>query len=195
MFFSRLIDRCRPWRLCLLPGPLKGPMPELHPEMQVIIKAREGIPVTASIDDERLNWTTYSARLTEPPGGDMQIDDLGIAAEGRTVAVRRYRPAALADDPCAPAVTYLHGGGLMKAYLDSSDAIVWGYAERGQAVAFSVDYRLTPEHPYPAALNGAYAVTEHLCENASALGLDGTRIAIAGDSAGGNLAAAVCRVC
>ena len=56
----------------------------------------------------------------------------------------------------------MHGGGFMKVDLDSFNAIAWGYAERGQAIALSVDYRLTPEHPYPAALNHAYAVTEHL---------------------------------
>ena len=68
-------------------------MPELHPDMQVIIKAREGVPVPASIGDEHLNWITYSARLTEPPLADMQTDVLGIAAEGRTIAVRCYRRA------------------------------------------------------------------------------------------------------
>lgn len=167
-------------------------MPELHPDMQVIVKAREGLPTPSSIDDERRNWSTYSARLTEPPPKDMQVDDLQIPTVDGRVGVRRYRPASLIDAPAAPAVIYLHGGGFMKGDLDSSDAIAWGYAERAQAVAFSVDYRLTPEHPYPAAFNDAYSVTQHLFENAEALGLDKTRIAIAGDSAGGNLAAAVC---
>ncbi len=167
-------------------------MTYLHPDMQALIDARSGLPEAHSIADERHNWTTYSERLSEPPPADMTIEDLAVHCADRVIPVRCYRPAALTGDTAAPAVIYLHGGGFMKGDLDSSDSIAWGYAELVPAVVFSVDYRLTPEHPYPAAFDDSYAVTAYLSQQAADLSIDPKRVAIAGDSAGGNLAAATC---
>ena len=167
--------------------------PSIHPDMQALIDARSGLPSANSIEAERENWTTYSARLSEPPPENMTVEDQGLSTPVREIPVRIYRPYATQEDnQPSPAIIYLHGGGFMKGDLDSSDSIAWGYAEYASAVVVSVDYRLTPEHPYPAAFDDTYAVLEHLAANSSALGLDATRIALAGDSAGGSLAAAVC---
>ncbi len=80
----------------------------------------------------------------------------------------------------------------MKGDLDSSDSVAWGFAEQAAAVVVSVDYRLTPEHPYPAAFNDCWASMLWVRDQAQRLGVDAARIAVAGDSAGGNLAAALC---
>ena len=119
-------------------------------------------------------------------------EDLRLPTSVRDVPVRVYRPATLRDDIQAPCVIYLHGGGFMLGDLDSSDSNAWGYAELAQAVVVSVDYRLTPEHPYPAAFDDCYSALEHLAANAPTTGIDPARIAVAGDSAGGSLAAAMC---
>jgi acetyl esterase len=162
--------------------------------MQVLIDARKGLPDPSTVEQERENWSRYTTRLCEPCPADMHVEDALFATSQRDVAVRIYRPAAtrdLAPDK-APVIVYLHGGGFLKGDLDSSDAIAWGFAELSGAVVVSVDYRLTPEHPYPAAFNDAYSVTEYVAANAAALGIDPSRLAVAGDSAGGNLTAATC---
>jgi acetyl esterase len=86
----------------------------------------------------------------------------------------------------------MHGGGFMKGDLDSSDSIAWGFTHETGAVTISVDYRLTPEHPYPAAFNDCYGVLAYVAGHAREFGVNPTRIALAGDSAGGHLAASLC---
>ena len=119
----------------------------------------------------------------------MEVFDLAIPTEERDVPVRVYRPEG-ATGP-RPVILYMHGGGFMLGDLDSSDGIAWGFAQGTGAVVVSVDYRLTPEHPYPAAFNDCYGVLAWIAENPDELGIDAGRIAVAGDSAGGNLGAAV----
>ncbi len=169
-------------------------MTTLHPDMQLLIDARSDLPAATTIEDERLNWTTYSQRLAQPAPSDMVIENRHLPASphAHEVPVRVYRPASQRDNAESPCVIYLHGGGFMKGDLDSSDSIAWGYAELTRAVVVSVDYRLTPEHPYPAAFDDAYSVLEYIAGNAAAMGIAPTRIAVSGDSAGGNLAAAMC---
>lgn len=162
----------------------------LHPDMQVLIDAREGLPPANTLAQERKNWSTYTARLNEPCPTDMRIEDAVFATPQRDIGVRIYRPAAAAK--LAAVIIYLHGGGFMKGDLDSSNAVAWGFAENCGALVVSVDYRLTPEHPYPAAFDDVYSVIEYVASNADTLGVDPARIAVAGDSAGGNLTAAAC---
>ncbi|WP_295514527.1 alpha/beta hydrolase [uncultured Pseudomonas sp.] len=91
-----------------------------------------------------------------------------------------------------PALLYLHGGGWMLGDLDSHGFLAARLARRLGLAVLLVDYRLAPEHPYPAALDDALRAWNWLGDEASRLGLDQTRLAVAGDSAGGNLAAALC---
>lgn len=163
---------------------------DLHPDMLALIDARTGLPETKSIEDERANWARYADALAQPAPANMRIHDLFINTPEHTVPVRCYRPAEAKSK--SPAIVYLHGGGFMKGDLDSSDSIAWGYAELANATVFSVEYRLTPEHPYPAAFNDTYAVVEQLSMHANDYDVMPDRIAVAGDSAGGNLAAAAC---
>ena len=104
--------------------------------------------------------------------------------------MRTFRPEG--DGPL-PVVAYLHGGGWMLGTLDSYDALLRALANASGAIVAGVDYRLAPEHRYPAALDDSLAAIRWLAEHADELGGDGTRLAVAGDSAGGNLAAVAAR--
>lgn len=105
------------------------------------------------------------------------------------VAVRIFRPRAAAD--ATPAMLWIHGGGYVLGSAAGSDRRLGEIAERVGCAIFSVDYRLAPEHPYPAALDDCAAALDWLTENAAALEVDPSRIAIGGASAGAGLAAAL----
>jgi acetyl esterase len=170
--------------------------PRLHPDMQVIMDAsartteqlgpRSGDDVAAA----RQWWTIYTQALSQPHPDDMQVVDRSVATDDGDVSVRVYRPGGL--EGALPGIVYLHGGGFMLGDLDSSDSNAWGFSQEVGAVVVSVDYRLTPEHPYPAAFNDSYAALTWLSANAAELGADSERLAVVGDSAGGNLGAALC---
>lgn len=162
---------------------------DLHPEMKALIDAKADLPVPKTVDEMRAGWNIYSKRMSRPHPADMAVEDRGVAGKGVTIPVRVYRPAGAAA--AAPCVLYFHGGGFMKGDLDSSDTVAWGLAAEIGAVVVSVDYRLAPEHPYPAAFDDCYAVLADVAANAAAYGVDASRVAVCGDSAGGNLAAAV----
>ncbi len=168
------------------------PKPPIHPDMQLLAAARAPAGMfDSSIEGQRAAWDYYSKGLYQPPPADMQVQDREVAGEGGPIAVRIYRPAS-AHASGAPGILYMHGGGFMKGDLDSSETVAWGFAEQAGAVVVSVDYRLTPEHPYPAAVNDCWASLLWMHEHARELGIDTARIGVAGDSAGGNLGAVMC---
>ncbi|WP_205875886.1 alpha/beta hydrolase [Mycobacterium camsae] len=116
-------------------------------------------------------------------------DAAGVVVEDTlagTVPVRIYRGAAATP---APAVLYCHAGGFALGNLDTDHRQCLELARRARCLVVSVDYRLAPEHPYPAALEDATAVLDWLAANAAELGVDPNRVALAGSSAGGALAA------
>ncbi len=112
-------------------------------------------------------------------------DDIAVAESGRSVPVRIYRGG---PSP-APAVIYCHAGGFVLGNLDTDHRQCLELARRGRCSVVSVDYRLAPEHPYPAAFDDAITVLSWVVTNATELGVDVTRLAVAGSSAGGALAA------
>lgn len=156
----------------------------MHPDMQFLVDARDraGTPGT-DVTGYRRFWNAYAAATGAPPPGDMHIHDRTVG----TVPVRVYRPGGTPGP--RPGIVYMHGGGFMLGDLDSSDTNAWGIAQETGAVVLSVDYRLAPEHPYPAAFEDCWAVLTWLARDGAALGVDPTRLAVAGDSAGGNMAA------
>lgn len=116
------------------------------------------------------------------------VNELTAAGPAGSIPLRVYRPEG--DGPFAMLVNF-HGGGWVIGDLDTADTVCRNLCRTAGCLVVSVDYRLAPEHPYPAAIDDAFAATCWLAENAEALGGNG-RLAVSGESAGGNLAAAVC---
>ncbi len=119
-----------------------------------------------------------------------QVKDIDFPGVTGPLRVRVYNPNPQASSP-QPALIYIHGGGWCLDSIESHDSVCRGLATQADLVVLSTDYRLAPEHPFPAGLEDCYAATQWVCSNAQQLNLDPTRIALGGDSAGGNLTAAV----
>ena len=112
----------------------------------------------------------------------------GIPGPGGWITIRMYRPSG--EGP-HPAVVFLHGGGFVFGDLEYCDRWCRAFTARARCLVVSVDYRLAPETRFPGAFDDAYAALTWVASNAAELRVDPTRIAVAGDSAGGNLAAAI----
>lgn len=119
------------------------------------------------------------------------IRDFKVAGQNpdREIPVRLYLPEGI-EPKDLPVVVFAHGGGFMAGNLDMFDVALTSLTNRAGAAILSVDYRLIPEHPYPAGLEDVYAALSWVATNGASIGIDPQRIAISGDSAGGNLAAA-----
>ena len=115
-----------------------------------------------------------------------EVRDLAVGTEP-LVAARLYRPSA----PTLPLLVYFHGGGWVVGSVALSDNFCRALANASGCAVLSVEYRLAPEHRYPAAADDAYAATRWAAEHAAELGIDASRLAVGGSSAGGNLAAVV----
>ncbi|WP_434559120.1 alpha/beta hydrolase [Pseudomonas sp. Z4-20] len=139
-----------------------------------------------SLAGSRQAYSQMCRAFTPPCPPTLAVEDLQLAG----VAVRAYHPRTsppLAGWPC---LLYLHGGGWVVGDLDSHDFICMELAAELGALVLAVDYRLAPEHPFPAAFEDCLAVWRHLAD--APFAIDPRRRAVAGDSAGGNLAAALC---
>ena len=132
----------------------------------------------------------YAERMALMPPGEpvARVEAPSIPGTAGAIPARVYTPAG---DPPFPALVYFHGGGWVIGDIDTHDAVCRQLTNAAGCVVISVDYRLAPEHRFPAAAEDAYAATRWVAENAASLGVDPERIAVGGDSAGGNLAAVV----
>jgi len=117
-----------------------------------------------------------------------QVRDLKAPGPAGDIAIRLYTPDIATP---APALIYFHGGGWVLGDIESHDSVCRALANLVPCIVASVDYRLAPEAKFPAAVEDSYAATEWIAEHASELGIDPSRIAVGGDSAGGNLSAVV----
>jgi acetyl esterase len=123
------------------------------------------------------------------PGDDVaDQSDRSIPGPHGDIPIRVYTPAGSGPFPC---LVYFHGGGWVLGDLEMTNAICRTLAARAGCVVVSVHYRLAPEHKYPVPFDDCYAATTWVAEHGSEIGVDGSRLAVGGDSAGGNLAAAV----
>lgn len=134
----------------------------------------------------------YSAsrKLLQPPPEDVaESSDTTVAGPLGPIGVRMYRPAGTDSSDVLPALVWYHGGGWLLGDLDSHDGVCRRFANAVRCRVISVDYRMAPEHVFPAAVDDCAAATKFVFENAAALGVDAGKVAVGGDSAGGNLAA------
>jgi acetyl esterase len=143
------------------------------------------------VEQARAGHEAETKHLSGPGEPVAEVRDLEIPAPSCVIPARLYRPPER-DGPL-PLVVYLHGGGWMIGSIESFDTVVRALANRSGAIVVSVGYRLAPEAPFPAGLEDCLCAVRWLAANASELGADPERMAIAGDSAGGNLATVVAR--
>jgi len=130
----------------------------------------------------------FVGRLAGPPEPVDDVRDRAIAGPLGSIPIRIYSPGAVRP---APVLVYFHGGGYVVGDLAMADEACRRIANAAQCIVVSVAYRLAPEFPYPAPIGDAFAATRWVCEHAFEIGVDGTRVAVGGDSAGGALAAVV----
>jgi acetyl esterase len=148
------------------------------------------IPPSRTLPIEALRQMVRdAAKQTPPPAVGLEsVEDRTIPGPGGDIPVRIYTPEGTGPFPAA---VFLHSGGFVLGDLDSEDSIARLVAHGSGAVVVSVDYRLAPEHPFPAANEDAFAAVKWTAEHAAELGADPARLAVVGASAGGNLAAGV----
>ncbi len=133
-----------------------------------------------------------SWEVMQSPGGEVaSVEDLQIPGPGGTLALRIYCGLGTDADTTLPCMLFLHGGGWVIGNLESHDRLCRRLATVARICVVAVDYRLAPEHPFPAALDDAAAALRWVAEQAETLRIDPARLGIGGDSAGGNLAAAL----
>jgi acetyl esterase len=161
---------------------------DVHPDMQAMISELTQWPPNLTPQQERKLWIEFCRQVARPRPAGITAEDFRVPSPTGGVPVRLYKPGRAATYPC---VLYMHGGGWILGNLDTNDSVGWGFAEGTGAAVISVDYRLAPENPYPAAFDDSRAVLEYVAANGRKHGLDGSRVALCGDSAGGNLSAAL----
>ncbi|MFV8054774.1 alpha/beta hydrolase [Mycobacterium sp. 48b] len=161
----------------------------LDADAQAIADLAASIPAFNTVGIEGAREIAAMASAIPPTTEIAEVVDRTIATDSGPVSVRIYHP-----DPrhVLPVLMYMHGGGWSTGDLGTADEACRVLAAKAQCVVVSVDYRLAPEHPFPAAFEDVYGVATWLAGNGAEIGADGGRIAIGGDSAGGNLAAAAC---
>lgn len=151
-----------------------------------------GRPAYETLTPDEARAYYFAARVvTNPEPPELaEVQELAIPAPHGAIPARLYRPQRLPDGP-APVLVFFHGGGWVIGNLDTHDIVCRKLAQEGELIVISVDYRLAPEHKFPAAVDDAMGAAQWVADNAAALGVDAARLSVGGDSAGGNLAAVV----
>jgi acetyl esterase len=166
----------------------------LDPQARVIldqIAAIGGPPLhELSVSDAR-QASTAMAAMQGTPEAVAKVEDCTVPGPAGNIPVRVYTPAGKGP---LPVLVYFHGGGWVIGSIETYDALCRSLSNAAGCIVASVDYRLAPEHPFPAAVDDAYHAALWVAANAASLGGDPSRITIGGDSAGGNLTAVVAQI-
>jgi acetyl esterase len=169
---------------------MKNVDPRLRPLMELALASppRLGMSVSETRNMANQRSQTLIASCYRAPRPVARVEQVAMPVAGGEIELRVYYPEG---DGARPAHLYLHGGGFWLGSIDSSDGPARETCVRAGVVVVSVGYRLAPEHPFPIAPEDCFAALCFVAENAAELGIDGRRLSIGGDSAGGNLAAVV----
>jgi acetyl esterase len=168
---------------------------ELHPEVRLGLRllalSPEASFETLSPAQARAEVSREAAMFGGPEISLPSVRDLEIPGDAGPLRARLYRPETVSARPGL--LVYFHGGGWVVGGPDTVDSVCRFLAAHAEVAVLSVDYRLAPENPFPAAVDDALAAMRYAATHAAALEIDGDAIAVGGDSAGGNLAAVVCQ--
>jgi acetyl esterase len=166
----------------------------LHPQARAVLDqmAETGNPPINELSVKKARQDSEAmASLQGTPEPVASVEDRMAPGSGGGIPVRIYTPFGKSP---FPVLVYFHGGGWVIGNIESSDSLCRLLANAAGCVVVSVDYRLAPEYPFPAAVDDAYDATKWVAANAAAFSGDSSRIAVCGDSAGGNLAAVVAQI-
>jgi acetyl esterase len=167
----------------------------LDPQARAVLErvARANLPSYSTLGAvaAREVYRETRGKLAAAPPEVAHVEDLAATGPVSDIPVRVYRCLGSAPNDRLPVLVWFHGGGWTIGDLDTHDVPCREFANLAHCAVVSVGYRLAPEHKFPAAFEDAVAATHWVLANAGALGLDGSRLAVGGDSAGGNLAAAL----
>lgn len=180
---------------------LIGPPPrldgqELAPDIQMLLALQRlsgeiSLAEGRTVEQARAETREAVPIVTGPPRPMARVESLSVPGPGGEMGARLYVSLG-APQPPQPLLVYFHGGGWVIGSLDSHDGLCRFLAEHSGCRVLSIDYRLAPEHPFPAPVEDAVAAFAWAHEHAAELGADPDRIAVGGDSAGGNLSTALC---
>ncbi|WP_374669737.1 alpha/beta hydrolase [Ramlibacter sp.] len=167
----------------------------LHPQARALLNLidERGLPPTHTLSPaEARRFYRERRTFTQPaPPEVAEVVDLAASGPAGAIPLRSYRPLGSAAADRLPVLVYYHGGGWVIGDLDTHDTLCRELCNLSGCAVVAVDYRLAPEHPFPAAMEDALAATRWVRDNADTLRVDASRLAVGGDSAGGNLAAVV----
>ena len=164
----------------------------LDPEIKALLDAAAAMNLpethTLSVAEARAQMRAARAAVAGEPAPVHDVSAHTLPGPTGPIPLRVYRPS---DQAGLPALVYYHGGGWVIGDLDTHDDVCQALCHHAGCVVVSVDYRLAPEHPFPAAVDDAWAACRWVAANGPELDIDSERLAVGGDSAGGNLAAVV----
>jgi acetyl esterase len=168
---------------------------QLDPQARAVLErvARANVPPYSQLGASaaRALYRETRGKLAAAPPEVGRVVELRAMGPAGDIPVRLYRPLGSSEGDRVPVLVYFHGGGFTIGDLDTHDVPCREFANLARCAVVSVDYRLAPEHKFPAAFDDAVAATNWVHGHADALGVDAERLAVGGDSAGGNLAAGV----
>ena len=161
---------------------------------QVLMRLSQFAPFDAPHRNGNLERARYELNLAGRLAGaglcpDVSTRDITVQTASQNLRLRRYEPASFT--PRSPALVYFHGGGFVLGSIDTHDSVCRLLAEEAGVCVISVGYRLAPEHPFPAATEDAIAAYRYICSHSNEFNVAAHKIAVGGDSSGGNLAAVV----
>jgi len=167
----------------------------IDPEARALLDwiAAAGRPAINAISPQEARVSYKEARraLHPDPPEVASVEERNIPGPHGPIGIRFYRPGSSTRDQILPVLVYFHGGGFMIGDLDTHDVVCRSLANAARCAVVAVDYRMAPEHQFPCAVDECFAATKWVADHAAALGADATRLAVGGDSAGGNLAAVI----